>query len=59
MSSVYRRSMGDDRMIRRLSIGLVIALAIAAAIFRLTHEPIYGPCTITTDGRVCPLIGYK
>ena len=46
-------------MIRRLFIGLVIGLAIAAAIFRLTHEPIYGPCTITTDGRVCPLIGYK
>ena len=59
MPSVYRRTMGDDRMIRRLSIGLVIALAIAAAIFSLTHEPIYGPCTITTDGKVCPLIGYK
>lgn len=46
-------------MIKCLSIGLVIALAIAAAIFSLTHKPIYGPCTITTDGKVCPLIGYK
>lgn len=46
-------------MIRRLSIGLVIGLAIAAAIFRLTHTPIYGECRYTPDGRVCTLIGYK
>ena len=59
MPSVYRRTMGDDRMIRRLFIGLVIGLAIAAAIFRLTHEPIYGECRYTPDGRVCTLIGYK
>ena len=46
-------------MARRLIIGLVIGLAIAAAIFRLTHSPIYGECHQTSDGRVCTLIGYK
>ena len=62
---LHRRLLGDQyrqgssRMIRRLSIGLVIALAIAAAIFRLTHTPIYGECRYTPDGRVCTLIGYK
>jgi hypothetical protein len=60
MPSVYRSSVGsDERMIRRLFLALVIALAIAAAIFRLTHTPIYGECHDTPDGRMCTLIGYK
>ena len=46
-------------MIKLLFIGLVIGLDIAAAIFRLTHTPIYGECRYTPDGRVCTLIGYK
>ena len=46
-------------MIRRAIIAIATVAAIAAAIFSLTHTPIYGPCTITTDGKVCPLIGYK
>ena len=46
-------------MIRRAIIAIAAVAAIAAAIFSLTHTPIYGPCTITADGKVCPLIGYK
>jgi len=46
-------------MICRLFIGLVIAGAVAVGLFAATHTPIYGPCTNTVDGKVCPLIGYK
>lgn len=54
--------MSDLHLTRRgclVVAALTLALVAAVAYVAIAHEPIYGKCRTTLDGKVCQIVGYR